>query len=419
MKKRIMAAMLVIFAVWLLAGCGCKHQWKPATCTEPQICSLCGLANGEPLAHRYDDATCTKPQTCYLCGHTNGQPAAHDYADATCTEPKTCNLCGHKSGDPAGHEYGDATCTSPMICDVCNATYGDPLPHDWKDATCTEPRTCTSCGLTEGEPAAHTFKEASCSTPETCTLCGETKGEALGHSWIDATCTEQKTCERCGTRTGMALGHTYERTVCVRCGNKEVETLDELVFYLNRNYRELNTAVGKVEGITYEITNHEGDLFAECDFELQIMSMLYSNERGYSISYLINYGNMLPYEDRIQAAVDVLDFEMELAELLEDLFPGKKFAIYFNKYGYRYPTIKVDYYNIKYLPVLNYKKNNSGVNGYGSTDLCGVYMDEYKLFAEGWLHSGWYSAEADKLYDDIKAACDYDLTFYYHSANFR
>ncbi|MBE6642007.1 MAG: hypothetical protein E7619_10540 [Ruminococcaceae bacterium] len=175
MKKRIMPAMLVIFAVWLLAGCGCKHQWKPATCTEPQICSLCGLANGEPLAHRYDDATCTKPQTCYLCGHTNGQPAAHDYADATCTEPKTC--------------------------------------------------------------------------------------------------------ERCGTKMGMALEHTYERTVCVRCGNKEVETLDELIFYLNRNYRELNTAVGKVEGITYEITNHERDLFAECDFELQIMSVLYSKER--------------------------------------------------------------------------------------------------------------------------------------------
>ena len=341
----------------------------------------------------------------------------HVWGDATCTEGPTCTECGkaQKDGKALGHKWQAATCTTLKTCKTCGATEGELNEHSWRFATCTEPKTCKTCGLIEGEPLSHQWKDATCTKPKTCDRCKATDGAALGHSIANATCTEKGVCTVCGVRSGSALGHDYVKNVCTRCGDKEIETLSELVRYLNKTYPKLQTAVGLVESITYEYEDHSDDLFAECDFELQIMSTLYSKERKYSISYLIKYGNMLPYEDRIQAAVDVLDFEMELAQLLEDVFPGKKYAIYFYDWGSEYPSIKVGFNSTKYLPVLNYKKNNSGVQGYGSTDRCSVYMDERKLFADGWLHEGWFSEDADKIYDDIIAACDYELYFSYHS----
>lgn len=55
-----------------------EHQWKNATCTEPQICSVCNETKGEKLGHdpntwaTIKEATCTavgeKETTCKRCG---------------------------------------------------------------------------------------------------------------------------------------------------------------------------------------------------------------------------------------------------------------------------------------------------------------------------------------------------------------
>ena len=367
--KKISLFALCVLCLALLAGCGCDHVWGDATCTEAPKCIDCGKAQSE------------------------GEPLGHKWLEADCISPKMCLTCTVTEGELADHRWEPATCTAPKTCAVCSATEGDVLEHSWQDATCTKPKTCKQCKLTEGE--------------------------ALGHTAGEATCEEKPVCTVCGVKTGEAPGHDYVKNVCTRCQDKQIETLDELVRYLNKTYPVLETAVGKVEGITFEYEDHSGDMFAECDFELQIMSTLYSKEKQSSISYIINYGNMLPYEDRIQAAVDVLDYEMNLAQMLEDIFPGKKFAIYFYDWGYKYPSIKVGFVSFTYLPVLNYKENNSGINGYGSTDLCDLYMDERELFADGWLHEGWFSDKADEIYDDIIAACDYELYFSYHSKLYR
>jgi len=226
----------------------------------------------------------------------------------------------------------------------------------------------------------------------------------------------RRTCALCQKKETRALGHSYTDGICANCGRKEVETLEDLVKYLNKTYPALQTAVAKVEDITYEYKDLSGDMFADHDFELQIMSLLYSKEKKYSLDYIINYGTMLPYADRVRAAVEVIDFQMTLAKEVERFFPGKKAAIYFYQWGYEYPSIKVGYNSTTYLPFLNYKQNKNGTKGYTSTDLCGWYMDEGKFMADGWLNHGNFSDSADQLYDDILAACDYDLTFRWHTA---
>lgn len=56
----------------------CIHEWRDATCTEPQTCSICNRTQGEPLGHEAKDwkvvvpATCTTEGTqeapCVRCG---------------------------------------------------------------------------------------------------------------------------------------------------------------------------------------------------------------------------------------------------------------------------------------------------------------------------------------------------------------
>ena len=49
-----------------------EHQWIEATCTDPQICSICGEIEGAPLGHKWKDATYDTPKTCERCGETEG-----------------------------------------------------------------------------------------------------------------------------------------------------------------------------------------------------------------------------------------------------------------------------------------------------------------------------------------------------------
>ena len=133
MKKPMVLLITMILCAGLLAGCGCQHEWK--------------------------DATCTAPKTCTLCEETEGEALGHSWADATCEAPKTCTACGETEGEALGHRWADATCEAPKTCSVCAATEGEPLEHTFGDWAAldseTEQRECTGCGYAEQQTIDH------------------------------------------------------------------------------------------------------------------------------------------------------------------------------------------------------------------------------------------------------------------------
>ena len=72
--RSVLKIVLVILAILVIAGgvvaalfCThvlCIHDWKDATCTEPQICSICNRTQGEALGHEGRDWKVTIPSTC-------------------------------------------------------------------------------------------------------------------------------------------------------------------------------------------------------------------------------------------------------------------------------------------------------------------------------------------------------------------
>lgn len=86
-----------------------------------------------------------------LTGREPGSVHEHDWRPATCTEPKTCPVCGATEGEALGHLWRAATCTEPKTCLRCGEKEGGPLGHLWKEATDSEPETCRVCGMTRGE----------------------------------------------------------------------------------------------------------------------------------------------------------------------------------------------------------------------------------------------------------------------------
>lgn len=74
----------------------------------------------------------------------------HDWKPADCTEPETCTICGETRGAKLGHEWSVATCTLPMICERCDEKYGSPLGHKVSEWTVVEESTCTKPGIQKG-----------------------------------------------------------------------------------------------------------------------------------------------------------------------------------------------------------------------------------------------------------------------------
>ena len=131
MKKRILLFALAISLLLVLAACGeCQHDWKDATCEDPEECALCGETRDEAEGHDWKDATCTKPKTCSECDATEGEAAGHTWADATCQAPKTCTVCNVTEGEKTEHTWVDATTEAPKTCSACNATEGERLITD-------------------------------------------------------------------------------------------------------------------------------------------------------------------------------------------------------------------------------------------------------------------------------------------------
>ncbi len=145
-KKRalIMGAALIVFIGISLLGYFNIHKWQAATCTEPQICTICGKTKGSPLGHTFTEATCTEPQICKVCGVT-GSPATGHVSDENWVidvQP-TCTAVGKRHS----------------ICINCGETLTEEMPiiehtpSEWVvttqatvDNAGTRQQTCTACG---------------------------------------------------------------------------------------------------------------------------------------------------------------------------------------------------------------------------------------------------------------------------------
>lgn len=134
MKKRITLLALLLVCLLTLTGCFCEHEWIPADCVNPAICSKCEETEGTPNGHVWMAATCAAPKTCEVCGETEGEAKPHTWADATCTAPKTCTVCAATEGEALEHTWLDATYEAPMTCEVCGETQGEPLVASIEDS---------------------------------------------------------------------------------------------------------------------------------------------------------------------------------------------------------------------------------------------------------------------------------------------
>ncbi len=179
MKKLLTLSAILVLMLALLCGCKCEHDWKDATCEDPELCSECEETKGSPLGHSWLAATCEEPKTCETCGETKGEAKGHNYASASCSAPETCKRCGETKGEALPHTLAAATCTRGESCSVCGVIQGEALGHSWVEADCESPRYCQTCGVSDGEALGHSWLEATIEAPMTCSVCGATQGEPL------------------------------------------------------------------------------------------------------------------------------------------------------------------------------------------------------------------------------------------------
>lgn len=226
MKRFVLIALLLTLLA-VLAGCGCQHEWRDATCTGAKRCRICGEQQGDAPGHSFAAATCEEPQTCTACGKTEGKALGHDWQEATCVRGEYCSRCDATKSEPLAHTWLEATCTEPKHCAECGMVEEGAFGHSWLEATCYTPKTCSICAATEGKVPGHSWTKATCEKPQTCLRCGLSGAPATGHNWLEATCTEPVHCEYCELTQGEALGHDWQEATperpktCLICGVAE------------------------------------------------------------------------------------------------------------------------------------------------------------------------------------------------------
>ena len=79
MKRAIPVICLLVLLACSLTACDCKHEWKDATCTEPQTCKVCASTKGDVLAHSVVEATYQMGEHCASCGELFGEPILSEF----------------------------------------------------------------------------------------------------------------------------------------------------------------------------------------------------------------------------------------------------------------------------------------------------------------------------------------------------
>lgn len=130
--RKISTSLMIVILAFVLASCGCKHEWQDATCETPKTCTLCQETEGEPLGHSWQEATCDAPRTCSGCALTEGEALGHSWVDGDCLTPKICAVCQATEGEPQGHRFShwqEADTTMTRSCTVCQMQETEAL--DW------------------------------------------------------------------------------------------------------------------------------------------------------------------------------------------------------------------------------------------------------------------------------------------------
>ncbi len=195
-KKMIASAGGALLVTAVLIGSQI-HNHKPGpavTCTEPQVCTVCGEVLEEATGHTPGPAaTCTEPQVCTVCGAVLEEATGHTPGPAaTCTEPQVCTVCGAVIEAATGHTPGPAaTCTEPQACTVCGEVLEEAKGHTFM--TEGDTRVCTVCGYSEkvtaAQAAAGTAAQTAANTvtePQTTEICDETTSGVHYHNTINA-----------------------------------------------------------------------------------------------------------------------------------------------------------------------------------------------------------------------------------------
>lgn len=131
----VVAAAIVVGALFA-THVVCFHDWKPATCTEPEKCAVCARVQNEPLGHDLQDSTCLDPQMCLRCNETFANALGHNVGEWETTREASCSEAGEKHG----------------VCQRCSQTITEEIPKtahtegDWNivvDATINSDGTVT------------------------------------------------------------------------------------------------------------------------------------------------------------------------------------------------------------------------------------------------------------------------------------
>ena len=272
MKKLGYLLLVSVLTLLMLISCAgeeeCAHSFSAATCTSPEICTLCGIQRGTPNGHKLvkgevHSATCTEDgYTDYACSE----------CDFTVIDDKISAL-GHKL---VKGEVHSATCTedgyTDYACSECDFTVVDDevsaLGHkfgDWInndeiklcDKVSTLTRSCSACGETEvelSEPTAHKLVFHESKAP-TCTEAGYK---------------EYNTCENCDYTTFEPLPATHSYTITVippTClvGGYTTHTCSGCGDSYNDSYEK---ETGHTMGAWYQssdaTTTHDGEMRSSC-----------------------------------------------------------------------------------------------------------------------------------------------------------
>ncbi len=253
-----------------------------ATCTEDQLCTVCGAVVNKALGHNYNSVvtppTCTEEgyttYTCVRCGDSyvsdRVSVTAHGYHSVvtppTCTEEgyttRTCTACGYsfkdEITDATGHVPGpEANCTEHQFCIACGKILVQKFWHDYE--TTVIPASCLGQGRTiyDCRRCGHSYvsnftpvgdhvagPEPTCTEDQVCTVCDSTLMDKLGHDYVSVvtapTCTEEgyttHTCNRCAYvcadsyvepdgHTEGTLADCLNDQVCITCGVVLIEKL--------------------------------------------------------------------------------------------------------------------------------------------------------------------------------------------------
>ncbi len=235
------AALVALFVI----GFFTIHIWEPATCTEAEICRICGKTRTEALGHDWGEWTVVTAPTCTEAGleqricradeshvETREIPATgHTWKDATCTEPSVCTVCGEESEGPIGHKWGEPTYTwsadnSEVTAKRTCENDSDHVETETASTTSevTTPATCIEKGMTTYTAvfSNSAFSEQT-KTVEDVSATGHKWGEPT-YTWSadNSEVTAKRTCENdpshIETETASTMSEVTTPATCIEKG---------------------------------------------------------------------------------------------------------------------------------------------------------------------------------------------------------